>query len=209
MARDYYIYGPTIVRAWGGEHLLSGNLLYDVTDLGLSSDPIRIVPNFRHTDVSVDDYGGEIPADVMTKMADATVSMNLVHFDRSAVDVCMKESTGGTPSSVAGTLAPAGTMLGRFLPLHASGNHLISLYVQATNPSRTWRFPSCYLTGPTAEWPLGTRASAVSLRWRAIPYQIPLLSGEMFPLTQAVGIPNYSGEIVSSGAVLWDYNPLA
>jgi len=206
MARDFYINGPALVQIWGGEHLGEDTPGFVLSDLGLTAGPVRVSVDFRRADVFVDDYGPDVPADVLTRLATAAVRMELIHFDRTALDVCMREATGGTTAANvgAGTMAPAGTLMGGYKPIHASGNHFITVYVTSPELVVPWRFPACQLAESPLEWPIGATASAVALTWRAIPYQIPLLTGGA-----TSGNPNYSGEIVSSGAVLWDHEILA
>ncbi len=225
MVRDYVIEGEVLVKVKGGAQW-SGIDLGSPTELGLSTDQIIIKPNFKHKDVNIADFGPDIPADILWNLADVTITMNLIHYDRSVLERCMIEAMGGGRAIVpllplgtfayyAGTMAPAGTPLGRGLPLFASGNHFISLNLICAQSQYNWRFPSSYLSRNPVEIPLGTQASIVKVEWRAIPYS---------PLTYQSGIlvngvvivapdPVLPGEVVgrvpieqrSSGVILFDH----
>ncbi len=165
-------------------------------ELGLCSDAIRISPNYVHKPVYTNDFGPEIPAETMWMLSDVDIKMTLIHFDESVLKACLRNSMGNCGSLYdGGTLAPAGTLLGRNKPQFTSGNQFLSLTIlngydfheELTFPD-PWNFPSAYLTSPTPfVWPLGTEKSQITLNWKAIPYA---------PL-------NASGEAISSGVVLW------
>ncbi len=200
MARDWTINGPTLVKVKGGAHL-SGILFPAPAELGLSTDAITISPKFIHRDVRVDDFGPSIPAEVMWQLAEVKITMSLVHYDRNILDYCTSESMGGTlpgplgaddrplqQFAFAGTLAPAGTPLGRGLNLFASGNNYLSVSLTSPELGWPWRFPTSYLNSNPYIIPLGTEKSIVQLSWRVIPYA---------PLTS---------EIICSGNILWDHD---
>lgn len=191
----------------GGAHLVTGTYGRGVADgrpLGLASDSIRISPRYVHHDMRVDDFGPEIPADVMQNLADVTIRMNLVHVDKDILDVCLRESLGGGAGKW-GVLAPAGEILGGNKDFFASGWHYTSLNL-LTNDNLPWRFRAAYLSQNPAEIPLGTRHSIFNLTWRAIPYYFqsvfaPVLGG-------GGGNGDFGGgEVVSSGVVLFDHSP--
>lgn len=197
MPRDYIIYGETMVKVKGNGALsatLAGgtDFLATLWELGLATEGVRIIPRFIHQDIHVDDFGPNIPAEVMCMMADCRIEMTLIHYDALVLDACITESLGSSkfPS---GTLAPAGQTLGRGLPLFSSGCHYISLSLAASRLVSPWRFPTSYLDSHPLIIPIGTERTIVNLSWRAIPYK-PLM-------------PNFgqSEEIMSSGAVLWDF----
>lgn len=218
MTRDYQVNGECLISVRGGDHL-SGGIGQFLTQLGLTDREgvVKITPTWVHRDVKVDDYGPEIPAELQWQMAQARVSMTLVHYDRSVLDQCIGEAMGGSADQSldigfrAGTLAPAGQTFGRFKPMFASGNH----YIQVNLSSLTtypWRFRSCVLEGPPLEIPLSTKRSHVRLSWRAIPYTtVQLMSGLGTLLSLASGLVvdgiifRSGNEISSSGVVLWDH----
>src|SRR5260370_14621868 len=91
--RDFQINGDALVTIKGGQHY-SGTLYPSPALLGLSVGPIRVSIHPRHRPLHVDDYGPDIPADVMKMLADATIRMNLIHYDTELADICMMEATG-------------------------------------------------------------------------------------------------------------------
>ncbi len=195
MPTDFYINGEAMVSVKGGEQY-SGNLVGNLTQLGLSVGDVTVSPRFVHKSLYCDDFL-DVPADEQWRLADATIQMTLVFFNSDVLDICIKEAmAGGAGSTVAGRLGPAGTMMGGQRAIFASGNHFISLNIASPQASQPWRFPASHLAEQPVIWPLGTKRSLVQLNWKAIPYQVPssvLLSGNIL-------IP---GEVLSSGAVLW------
>lgn len=207
MTRAFQINGETLVRVRGGAHM-SGVAIGTVSELGLASESIQVIPRFVHKDIKCDDFGPDIAADMMTQLADVTIRMQLIHYDRDVLDICMDESMGGGRGGVfirnAGVLPPAGTILGGLKPLFASGNHFISLNLASPQLVYPWRFPAAYLTGQPLEIPLGSKSSIVVAEWRAIPYVVP---PRVTTLSAASGTMSSVGEIQSSGALLWDRTP--
>ena len=160
--------------------------------LGLASEESRITPNYVHMDVKVDDFGPQIPAEVLAQMSDVNIAMRLIHYDRNVLDACLAESLGLNGGNfAAGIMTPAGYPLGQNLPVLASGCHYISLNLTSPQLNFPWRFPASFLTGPPVIIPLGTTTTIADLNWRTVPYarQTPLI------------------EIQSSGRVLWDHTP--
>lgn len=218
MGRDYQIAGEALVRVKFGAHISKDysnitGAISNLSELGLSSDSIRINPRFVHTGLNVDDYGPDVVPETLWMMADCQIGMTLVHYDRSILDFCLAESTGGTffrnndlsQAQFAGTMQPAGKPLGANTALLASGNHYISMSILAPQSSFgpgnggtefPWHFPACRLTGPAVEIPLGTEKSMVRLNWLAIPYDLP----------EDRDVPTF-GEVISSGRVLFDHSP--
>src|SRR5688500_12011652 len=125
MARDFHVNGEVMVYVKGRADSAIGSL----TQLGLPADPVRVSPEFRHREINLDAWGGEVPVDVQCMLAAVNVSMNLIHFDRDVIDVCLMESLGGMPA--VGTMRRAGARLGNGLPRFAgggvNGNHLVGL----------------------------------------------------------------------------------
>jgi len=169
MGRGFYILGDTKVTVKGT------NLLGGTQTLGLCEGPVKVTPRYKHMDIKADDFGGDIPPEVLWMLADATVHMTLVHFDPILLEACLALAMG---NNVDGKCGGAG------MPLGAAGN-LLSLGIAGTNYA--WRFPSSYLSERPASWPMGTERSQVELQWRAIPY---------------VG---FTTDIRSLGAVVWDH----
>ena len=102
MSRDYQINGETMVKIRFGSHRSGGrdgSLTYEVGtthgvewitagELGLASEPITISPRFRLRDLRVDDYGPDIPPDVMSQLSDVQLRMTLVHYDPFILNLC-------------------------------------------------------------------------------------------------------------------------
>lgn len=198
-SRDWNINGETLVRVKGAgalANLTTG--LPQVWELGLALEAVRVRPRFVHHDVHCDDFGPEIPAEVMVLLADVTVRMDLVHYDHTVLDACLAESLGGSVDAqgrpAPGTLAGAGTLLGGNNAPGAAGCHFISLTLTSPVLAYPWRFPGAYLTGPAAEFPLGTEKTVVRVEWRCVPYT-------------PYGTQDPTKELLSAGAILWDRNP--
>lgn len=164
MARDFQINGECLVQVKGA----AGTSIATLQELGLAADPITVTLDFRHRDINVDAWGGEVPADVQVMLAGASVSMNLIHLDRDILDVCLRESQGG--SSAIGRLKRAGARMGNNAARFAATNHYIGLNLTSPVQSKPWRFYFSYLTGPPVTVPLGTEKSVYQLNWRIIPY---------------------------------------
>lgn len=97
-------------------------------ELGLSSEPVRINVRASHREIHTDDYGNVVPADVMSMLADAIITMTLVHYDENVLRLCINHAMGGDayPEMTVdddgnpvfsdilneGTLGPAGRTLG-------------------------------------------------------------------------------------------------
>lgn len=162
MARDFYINGESMVYVKGR----SSGPLATLQELGLSVGPIRVVENIYHEPLNVDAWGRGT-ADVQTMLADATISMTLVHFDPTILRACIAESKAG---AFTGSPGRAGIRLGGGGARFGATNFLIGLNIASPQAGLPWRFYFCYLSGPPYEWPLATQRSQVSVNWRAIPY---------------------------------------
>lgn len=204
MARDFQINGECLAMVKGHGALAdlpmsSPDAAAHLWELGLTTESVTITPTWQHKDINTDDFGPNIPAELLWQLADVRIRMTLIHYDRDILRDCMIESMGGgslvdaNGLFVDGTLAGAGQPMGNGLALFASGNHYISLNLTATSGGQPWRFPTSVLTAQPLEIPIGTKASLAVLNWRAIPYR-PLPSQNDLNL-----------DIVSSGAVLWDH----
>ena len=167
MPRIFHVNGESLVLVRGrSDSTVIGGA--NGADLGLSVSSIEISLNFRHTDINVDAWGPEIPADVQVMLADAIIRMTLVHYDKLVLNECWRLSMGGT--AALGRLTRAGTTLGGGVNLLAAGNNYIRLFMSSPIDLVPWRFFSAYLTGPATTYPIGSQRSLVGLTWRAIPY---------------------------------------
>lgn len=184
MARDFFINGPCLVRVKGNVN--SG--FSSLTELGLSEGDVTVTPNTRHRDINVNAWGPEIPADLQFFLADLHVSMVLVHFDRTVLDLVYNESVGG-PSAI-GQMGRAGQRMGANSLRFAPNNHYIGLNLTSPDGGVPWRFFFAYMTGPPFSMPLGTERSLVPVSFRVIPYTLD-------PYNNGLGATNYP---------LWDYS---
>lgn len=171
----------------GGDHLTSGSG-GSRTELGLSFDEIRVIPRYSHKDVHVDDFGPDVPAEVLSMIAEVNVRMTLNHFDNLMLRIIEAESLGSFNND--GIMPPAGTPLGQNKELFASGCHYMSLELASPQFGEPLTFRTGYLATQPKELPLGTSYSKVMLNWRFIPYRPIPSVGEGF-------------NVVSSGAILW------
>jgi len=198
MARDIQVNGETLVNVRFGAHVpvsvsnIPGSST-NLSQLGLSSDPIKITYEFYHQDLRADDFGPNCPPDVQSMMATVKIGMRLVHYDKTILDYCTAAAMGGIrliggAPQLPGVMEPAGKMLGANRTYLASGYHFIGLNLVSAITSG-YHFPAAYLETPPYVVPLGTERSIVDLNWRAIPYQRP----------------NLSGDVISSGVILWNY----
>lgn len=199
MPRDIQIAGEMLVKVKGN----LGSNIATLSELGLTEGPIRIIPTYYHQDLLVDDYGPNVPANVLQNLLECRIVMNLIHYDPDVLDTCLAESLGG---GTFGTIAfGAGQPLGDLGPRFGGTNHFISLNLVSdldgvTN--KNWRFLTTYLCEQPEEYPIGTEKTVVRLNWRAIPY-----------FDQVGGDPDLSGptlnqttEIQSSGVVVFDHD---
>ncbi len=169
MSRAYFINGESMIYVKGRSDSQIGTL----SQLGLTdASPIEVNLEFRNLEVQVNAVGGQIPNDIQNMLAAATITMNLVHFDRSVLNVCLQESMAGAPA--VGQMPHAGQLMGngqpRFAPGAILGNHYIGLNIASPIGNVPWRFLYSYLYTNPMVYPLGTERSIVRLTWRAIPY---------------------------------------
>jgi hypothetical protein len=191
MARAYTIYGEVMVYVTGS--------VFDneLVELGLCTDSVQITPRIKNREVMYDDFGDEVPAEVMAKMTDALVKMTLIHYDEGVLSNCVRQSMGGTRLGSAsswedGVCGPTGRTMGGGVPLGYFGNRYVTLYIRSAVGARQWRFPATYLLDGY-DYPVGSKASEVQLTFRAIPYVAPLdENGDV-------------AEILSDGAIVWDH----
>ena len=165
MARAIFVNGPTLVTANGNE-------------LGLADAPITVSLTIDHEDVKADAWGNGT-FDVQFMSAEMTVSMNLIHFDRTVLDTCVANAMA---TANIGQLAGGGSLL------RGTGS-LISLRLTSPIAAKPWTFPNAFLHQAPMRFPLGTSKSVVQLNWRVIP---------------SIADP-YNGGAGSAGFVLWSY----
>lgn len=182
--RDFQINGETLVKVKGPV----GSDIADLTELGLASGPIRVMPKVVHQDIKIDDFGPETPAEVLVYVGEVAVYMTLIHFDNDALEECIRLAMG---AEVFGELGRSGRPLGQFKQRFEEGCNWIGLNLLSPVLNLPWRFLTATLVSPLCEFPLGTECSEVSLTWRVIPYKAP----------PSAGSPE---ELKANGTVLWD-----
>ena len=129
------------------------------TELGLAVGQVSITINPRFLDINVSTFGPEVPPEIQSMLADATINMTLVNFDVTVLNACITRSMN---ASAAGIMSAAGALMG--------GNSLFtSLRIASPVGQLPWTFPSAVLVG-SPQWPLGNERSLVVCNWRAIPY---------------------------------------
>jgi hypothetical protein len=185
MARDFQITGECLVYVKGRADSAIGALC----ELGLADGPINVSLKFNHEDIKVDAWGNA-PPEIQWMLAEATVSMNLVHFDQDILDAVVNESMAGAPAF--GQMRRAGARMGnnkaRFAAGGSDGNHFIGLNLTAPVNSKPWRFYYAFLAQSPAVFPMGVQKQVAQLQWRVVPYtQDP-----------------WGGGTGAQGSILWD-----
>src|SRR4051812_31170308 len=98
--RDFRINGATMVKVKGGLHwngqlaVLGSGDSSRAVELGLSSSPIRISPNFYRKNLKTDDFGPDASPDVQSTLANVTISMTLTHVDDGVLSLCIQDGLG-------------------------------------------------------------------------------------------------------------------
>lgn len=208
MGYGWQINGEAMVEVFFGDHmtpvaealgvLASGETNPLLLQLGLSQDPIRVMPKVIHADLRADDFGPEGAPETLSYIADAEIRMTLLMYDDRVLDMCLQEAmgAGGSDQYAGGSLGSAKPM-GAGLPLQYSGNHYITMGIRSPRAQLPYRFLAAYLAQRPVEIPLGTGVTAAICNWRAIPYvnldpfANPLLNSTM----------DY---VKSAGAIIWD-----
>lgn len=189
MARQLFINGAQLVEVKGR----AGTNLASKQELGLPEGPISVTISPEFDDVQIDAWGGSVPYDLQSLLAECTVTMNLLNVDRSILDDCIMESFAGagatgTGIGTIGLLPTAGRLMGGGNARFAANNHFIGLNIRSPIGNKPWRFWYAVLTG-NVEQKLGTKRSLFVLTWRVIPYTID-------PWNTGLG---------SQSTVLWDH----
>ncbi len=173
-----------------------------LSELGLCTrGGVTITPTFYHTPVNINEFGPNIPVELLNDLMLVDVSFTLSHYDLDILNIMMAESVGGAPFTpgpsirpITGTFNKRGTLLGGGRQMYASGNHLFSVGI--TWEDFPFTFISCHLNGP--QFPVGVETSYPRVSVRCFPY-VPLFSGSL-------NQPTTSGmyfEASSSGVPLW------
>lgn len=209
--RDYYIAGQSMIYVQQ-----PGASAYQ---LGLSDTPIVMSPTWRHEDIRVDAWGGQVPPEVQQMLAEVAIGMNLIHFDNGILRGCMTLAAAGnnqnTVINQAGTSVGVTIATGNEGQMPAAGARMAGSYVtmgiacpvgpSAVSPASVlwWRFPMTYITG-SVTWPIGAEKSVTRLTWRALPYP-----GSAGVTLAATSFDPWQAGAGSAGAILWDHVAMA
>jgi hypothetical protein len=192
MPRGFFINGPCLVEIgfpaqYGGSGL---------EELGLSTDSVQVIPHFEHYEKHIDNFGPNVPADLIGLGGWAEVRMTLVHFNPVVLRACINESLAGGfgafGGQFTGLLGPIGEMFGNGVKAYrGTGSHFVGVCLTSPYIGFPWRFLSAVLQDQ-ATWPLGTKTSMVDLSWKCLPritspYQ------------------NSTTDLRSTGAAIWDH----
>lgn len=229
MARQFVLNGETMVDVKGGCHM-SGGKIGNLSELGLATDNIVIAPQINFKNVIVNDFGPEVPADVLIMLSSVKIYMTLIHYDTEVLDTCIGETMGNSQLLralasedgdetiyIGGMMGPAGQPLGGIKRIFDSGWHYVSVNLSSQILGQPWTFPKCYLNSLPVKIPIGNDLTQVYLEWTAIPYSDPYVSGVsgigsfingVFPYPRAVsggtiGPYTLRGDVPSSGSILW------
>ncbi len=186
----------------------SDSAIPSITQLGLSTDPVRVTLDYEHRLMKVDAWGEAAP-DVQQMLGGATITMNLIHFDFAVMRECWRLSMGAPTTE--GMFGRAGQRMGNNLPRFAPagtldnngvaqpGNNLVGLniFAPAGGVALPWRFWYCYLQSPPFTFPLGAEKSTVTLNWRAILYTTDPWGGSTAQPSTVAGTG-------AQNAILWD-----
>ena len=142
----FVINGECLVQVVGRNKAVAGQLIQ--ADLGLCSDSVKVTPIFKHQDVHCDDFGPDIPVDVMWKLAEVHIAMTLIHYSVNVLDDCIAQAMAG---SVIGTLAPNGTLMGAGKRNTDPAYHYLKLQLTSPILQHPWQFPAAYLADRPVE----------------------------------------------------------
>lgn len=235
--RQFAVNGPCLVKV-KGRGTLFDKIIPDGPDepdnvrfneLGLTSEQILISYVSHHRDLLTDDFGPQVPAEILVQLAECRIQMTLIHYDPYVLQACLSESMGGAYDTQVylgdSYLMPRPEMmfaanrpLGGGVPVLRNGCHYIELYITSPYLATPWMFPTSYIIHET-KIPLGTETSKVDLIWRSIPYKSQYryaganeTSGvPLFVSGTYLGQPTVSGylyqETLASGTLVFDrYN---
>lgn len=196
MSRNFVVYGEFIVS-------VSGTFFDEIEELGLTAEPVRIVPIYNHRDIPTDGFGPNVPVETLWNMGECLIYMTLVNYDTNVLGRCYRASMGGgnpdfvDEDNLDGFMGPAGIPMGGGAGIGQGGNYYTSLHLYPTQDGayEPYRFRACYLNSQPLEIPIGTERTLVRLGWRCIPYQ---------KLVVTAGVPQEISAV--SGALLFDFS---
>ena len=195
MPRDFQIQGESMVFVKG--HVAS-YISGTIRQLGLATDQIQVSPHGDYNDLIVNAWGKGV-VDTQFMLGYADITMNLIHFDITVLQECMRLSWGAPTMTDDGQFPHAGQRLGGGLARFANGNNYIGLNIMtAAQLANSYRFHYCHLTEAPVVLPLGNEAQIAQLHWRAVPY-----TQDPFGVLNATdGTTSGTGAL---GYLLWDH----
>lgn len=171
MARNFQWNGPTMIMVKGTGALQDPNASEPGTpmlwELGLAQGVVTVSPKFYHKDIMIDDFGPEVPVEVLSMLALVDIDMTMIHVDLDVLYKCVLNSMA-VPNGPVGAFSGAGTPLGGNTD---ATTDYISLNLTSPVLARPLRFRAAYLAVNPFEMPLGVKAMPIPLKWRAIPYK--------------------------------------
>lgn len=172
MPRTIYINGESMVQTL----FPAGSTISGISQLGLTVDAIEVVLQVHSEPILVDAYGKGNPIDEQVFGGEATIMMNLVDFNPTALAECVRLSFpvfGGAGTTAEGALGRAGARRGGGAATAAgAGSSYIGLNITSPVAGLPYNFPAAYLRDEPYRFPLGTERSIVRLTWRALAYQL-------------------------------------
>lgn len=208
MGRDFFIAGECMVSVKGA----ADSYISQLTQLGLSSDPISVTFAHAHKEMKVDAWGGPGngvgPPEIQFFGGDAQVQMTLIHYDHIILDACLLESRGIASQNFAGNtsrngqIGRTGARMGNNKARFAAGNRFFSVNISSPVSGKPYRFWYCYMPMPPVIFPLGTEKTVAQVTFRAIPYTTdPWGDGDV---NQASAQPYTTASTGSYQAVVFD-----
>ncbi len=164
MARDFQVTGECMVSVL----LPQPSASVGFQQLGLAQDPCSVTFQIGHKDLKVDAWQGA-PPEIQIMLGTATISFNLIHFDKTILDELHRFSEGYAAGG-AGNVRRAGYRMGGNVGLYLSGNNFCGLYLSAPVNGQMVHFPATHLVAPPYEYSLGTDSQVVRVQFRGIPY---------------------------------------
>lgn len=162
-------------------------------ELGLAVDEVVISPKWANKDIHCDDFGPDIPVEIMLNLAEVNIAMTLIHYDQSVLNKCVIESMAGgmivAGSYAYGYLPEAGSLMGNGRMTGTSGCHFVSLNLLSPVLGQPWRFRRAYLAGNPVQIPLSVKATLVQCNWRAIPNLNTNINENTPPEQSSSGVP--------------------
>lgn len=171
MPRAFQINGESLVVVTGP----AGSAIAVPTQLGLSSDAVRVTMYEVSEEVHVDAYGKGNPVDEQVFGGWARIEMNMVHFSQLTLAECVRLAFPG--ALVEGSLGSAGRLRGNQVPVGNAFSSFITLNIASPRESLPYNFLTAWLAEQPYMMPLGTERSIARLIWKANAYSVDPWNG--------------------------------